>query len=100
MNLDITGVTETWLHGGIRDDEIPGYTLFRQDRPSHEKRGGHYPVSVQSMGEMGKDFCPNFLQPYPFCNLRQRLAIYCVKLKHMPSKAHWLLVPNGQRMGS
>ncbi len=20
-------------------------------------------VSVQSMGEMGKDFCPNFLQP-------------------------------------
>ncbi len=21
-------------------------------------------VSVQSMGEMGKDFCPNFLQPF------------------------------------
>ncbi len=33
-NLDIIGVTETWLHDGIRDDEIclPGYTLFRQDR--------------------------------------------------------------------
>ncbi len=21
-------------------------------------------MSVQSMGEMGKDFCPNFLQPF------------------------------------
>ncbi len=21
-------------------------------------------VTVQSMGEMGKDFCPNFLQPF------------------------------------
>ncbi len=26
------------------------------------ERGGG--VSVQSMGEMGKDFCPNFLQPF------------------------------------
>ncbi len=25
------------------------------------ERGG---VSVQPMGEMGKDFCPNFLQPF------------------------------------
>ncbi len=39
---DVIGVTETRLHDGIRDDEIclPGYTLFRQDRPSHKKRGG------------------------------------------------------------
>ncbi len=26
--------------------------------------GLHQLVSVQSMGEMGKDFCPNFLQPF------------------------------------
>ncbi len=41
-NLDIIGVTETWLHDGIRDDGIclPGYTLFRQDRPSQKKGGG------------------------------------------------------------
>ncbi len=26
--------------------------------------GGGGGVSVQSMGEMGKDFCPNFLQPF------------------------------------
>ncbi len=26
--------------------------------------GGGVGVSVQSMGEMGKDFCPNFLQPF------------------------------------
>ncbi len=40
--MDTIGVTETWLHDGIRDDEIcqPGYTLFRQDRPSHQNRGG------------------------------------------------------------
>ncbi len=43
-DLDIRGVTETWLHDGIRYDEIclPGYTLFRQDRPSRKKRRGHY----------------------------------------------------------
>ncbi len=32
-----------------------------------EGGGGGAPggaVSVQSMGEMGKDFCPNFLQPF------------------------------------
>ncbi len=36
-NLDMIGVTETWLQVGIRGDEIclPGNTLFRQDRPSH-----------------------------------------------------------------
>ncbi len=28
------------------------------------ERGGGGDVSVQSMGEMGKDFCPNFLQPF------------------------------------
>ncbi len=41
-NLDIIGVPETWLHDGIRDDEIciPGYILFRQDRPSQKKGGG------------------------------------------------------------
>ncbi len=27
-------------------------------------RGGGFGRSVQSMGEMGKDFCPNFLQPF------------------------------------
>ncbi len=27
-------------------------------------RGKGGQVSVQSMGEMGKDFCPNFLQPF------------------------------------
>ncbi len=26
--------------------------------------GGKGVVSVQSMGEMGKDFCPNYLQAY------------------------------------
>ncbi len=36
---DIIGVTETWLHNGIRDD-----TLFRQDHPSQKKRRGRYPV--------------------------------------------------------
>ncbi len=27
-------------------------------------KGGGGRVSVQSMGEMGKDFCPNYLQPF------------------------------------
>ena len=33
-NPDIIGVTETWLHSGISSSEIqiPGYTIFRQDR--------------------------------------------------------------------
>ncbi len=29
-----------------------------------EGRGGGEGRSVQSMGEMGKDFCPNFLLPF------------------------------------
>ncbi len=35
-NLDITWVTETWLHDGIRDDKIclPGYIPFCLDRPA------------------------------------------------------------------
>ncbi len=42
MNLDMIGMTETWLHDGILDDEIclPGYTLFRQDCPFQKKGGG------------------------------------------------------------
>ncbi len=28
------------------------------------KGEGGVAVSVQSMGEVGKDFCPNFLQPF------------------------------------
>ncbi len=27
-------------------------------------RGGKGGMSVQPMGEMGKDFCPNFLEPF------------------------------------
>ncbi len=48
-NLDIIGVTETWLHDGLRDDEIglPGYTLFRQDRP-FQKKGGDVILYVKS----------------------------------------------------
>ncbi len=40
-DLDIIGVTEIWLHDGIRDYEIclPGYTLFRQDRHSQKMEG-------------------------------------------------------------
>ncbi len=49
-NLDIIGVTETWLHDGLRDDEIclPGYTLFRQDRPSQKKEGRYFLLLIQS----------------------------------------------------
>ncbi len=41
-NFDIIGVTETWLHVGIRENEICllGSKLFRQDRPSRKKGGG------------------------------------------------------------
>ena len=41
-DLDIVGVTESWLHMGIEDGEvfIPGYTLFRRDRCLGDKRRG------------------------------------------------------------
>ncbi len=43
--------------------------------------GGENEAGVQSMGEMGKDFCPNFLQPFVenidrmICNDRSREII-------------------------
>ena len=39
-DLDIVGVTESWLHEGIGDGEvnIPGYTLFRRDRFLGDKK--------------------------------------------------------------
>ncbi len=39
-------------------------------------RGGGGGVSVQSMGEMGKDFCPNFLQPF-----KVRKVLFTLKSK-------------------
>ena len=42
-NPDIVGVTETWLHSEISNSEIqiPGYTIFRQDRVDTVRgRGG------------------------------------------------------------
>ncbi len=32
--------------------------------------------SVQSMGEMGKDFCPNFFQPFLAPVIAQTVKIY------------------------
>ncbi len=38
-NLDIICVTETWLHDGIRDDEIclPGYTAYLRLQPEQRR---------------------------------------------------------------
>ena len=41
--LDIIGITESWLHDGIRDEEvsIKGYSMFRKDRNlTGKERGG------------------------------------------------------------
>ncbi len=48
-HIDIIGVTETWLHGEVKDHEVslPGYVLFRQDRSS-SKRGGGVALFVKS----------------------------------------------------
>ena len=42
LNPDIIGVTESWTNADINDAEIllPGYTLFRCDRPTDNKGGG------------------------------------------------------------
>ncbi len=40
--IDVIGVTETWLHDELKDHEVslPGYVLFRHDRPSCKSGGG------------------------------------------------------------
>ncbi len=48
-HIDIIGVTLTWPHDEIKDHEVslPGYVLFRQDRPS-SKRGEGVALYVKS----------------------------------------------------
>ncbi len=48
-HIDAIGVTETWLHDELKDHEVnlPGYVLFRHDRPS-SKRGGGNALYVKS----------------------------------------------------
>ncbi len=38
-HIDVIGVTETWLHDELKghEDSLPGYFLFRHDRPSSKK---------------------------------------------------------------
>ncbi len=44
--------------------------------------GGKGGVSVQLIGEMGTDFCPNFLQPFLEKNDRRS----CIPVFHNPHK--------------
>lgn len=46
LNPDIVCITETWLHGDIKDHEIvpPGYTIVRKDRIT---RGGGVAVLLR-----------------------------------------------------
>ncbi len=48
-HIDVIGVTETWLHDELKDHEVslPGYFLFRHDRPAR-KRGGGVALYVKS----------------------------------------------------
>ncbi len=48
-HIDVICVTEAWLHDELKDHEIslPGYVLFRHDRPS-SKRGGGVALYVKS----------------------------------------------------
>ncbi len=48
-HIDVIGVTETWLHDELKDHEVrlPGYVLFRHDRPSG-KRGSGAALYVKS----------------------------------------------------
>ncbi len=41
-HIDVIGVTETWLHDELRDHKVslPGYVLFRHDRPTSKRGGG------------------------------------------------------------
>ena len=50
-DLDIIGITETWLNDKLSDEElsIKGYTLFRNDRNDNIKtRGGGVALYVRN----------------------------------------------------
>lgn len=73
-NVDIVGITETWLNESIIDSEvnISGYTLFRKDRKSESKtRGGGVALYVRNNinvilnNEISNDIFPEIL----FCDL-------------------------------
>jgi len=48
-NFDIFGITESWTHSGITDDElyVTGFNTFRKDRIVGEKTKGvvYYSIS-------------------------------------------------------
>ncbi len=48
-HIDVKGLTETSLHYELKDHEVslPGYVLFRHDRPAR-KRGGGVSLYVKS----------------------------------------------------
>ncbi len=49
-HIDVIGVTETWLHDELKHHEVrlPGYVVFRQNRPSTKRGGGGVAFYVKS----------------------------------------------------
>ena len=74
-DVDVAAVTETWLNKSITTayTEIPGYSLFRQDRTCH-KGGG---VGIYSRSSLLAEIVET---PYHAVGLQSGHEILCVKI--------------------
>ena len=73
-NIDIVGVTETWLHSGIADSEISirGYNIFRKDRNrTNKKRGGGVAFYIKDCIKVSviEDIIVESFSEYLLCNI-------------------------------
>ena len=80
LNLHILAFTETWLDNGITDGEIslPGYKIFRSDRPNG--KGGGIAVYVKE-----------FLSIIRRVDLEQQFPGECILLEILLPKANGIL---------
>jgi hypothetical protein len=89
---DLILLTETWLNSNVTDSllNIPGYTLFRHDRPL-PRRGGGVAVYVKNHIFVRPFFVTNFLEPVNslWCILADiKVIVLCIYVPPDVSRSH------------
>lgn len=85
-SFDAVAVTETWLSDGVSDDAvgIPGYRLFRRDRPARGGGVGVYVIESLLAEVMSFDFEVSAGLEVLFIKLKLKSATYAVGVFYRP----------------
>ena len=82
MNVDVIAITETWLNANVPESaiQLPGYSLFRQDR--HDGRGGVCMYVAE-----------HFMTKNHVHRIQCRSAVECCAIQlHIPSKRPIIII--------